>query len=173
MAESAPDARCASPSVFWARGRCRVNRPEYGPVSLLHSCVQPLHGFGEIFFELEDDVAGAQLVQQHGMAPLANNMGLFVATPSYNGRIAFSIISERAIMPDIAFFRECIEESFADLMAGVPKAEKTKAATATPKPAAKTAPKPKAKPKAVPKPATKPRAKPVAKGNATRKTPKK
>ncbi|MBK6411956.1 wax ester/triacylglycerol synthase family O-acyltransferase [Sphingopyxis sp.] len=118
-------------------------------------------------------LAGAQLVMQHGMAPLANNMGLFVATPSYNGRIAFSIICERAIMPDIAFFRECIEESFADLMAGVPKAEKTKAATATPKPAPKTAPKPKAKPKAVPKPATKPRAKPVAKGNATRKTPKK
>ena len=118
-------------------------------------------------------LAGAQLVMQHGMAPLANNMGLFVATPSYNGRIAFSIICERAIMPDIAFFRECIEESFADLMAGVPKAEKTKAATATPKPAPKTAPKTKAKPKAVPKPATKPRAKPVAKGNATRKTPKK
>ncbi|NIJ38153.1 WS/DGAT/MGAT family acyltransferase [Sphingopyxis panaciterrae] len=67
-------------------------------------------------------LAGAQLVQQHGMAPLANNMGLFVATPSYNGRIAFSIISERAVMPDIAFFRTCIEESFADLMAAVPKA---------------------------------------------------
>src|SRR3546814_18322746 len=40
-------------------------------------------------------LAGAQLVQQHGMAPLANNMGLFVATPSYNGRIAFSIVCER------------------------------------------------------------------------------
>ena len=118
-------------------------------------------------------LAGAQLVMQHGMAPLANNMGLFVATPSYNGRIAFSIICERAIMPDIAFFRECIEESFADLMAAVPKAEKPKAATATPKPAVKAAPKPKAKPKAVPKPAAKPRAKPVAKGNATGKTRKK
>jgi diacylglycerol O-acyltransferase len=114
-------------------------------------------------------LAGAQLVQQHGMAPLANNMGLFVATPSYNGRIAFSLISERAVMPDIAFFRECIEESFADLMAAVPKPEKRKAATATPKPAAK--PKPKAK--AVPKPAAKPKVKPVAKANATGKTRKK
>jgi len=82
-------------------------------------------------------LAGAQLVMQHGMAPLANNMGLFVATPSYNGRIAFSIICERAIMPDIAFFRECIDESFAELMAAAPKPEKPKAATATPKPAAK------------------------------------
>ena len=114
-------------------------------------------------------LAGAQLVQQHGMAPLANNMGLFVATPSYNGRIAFSIVCERSIMPDIAFFRECIDESFADLMAAMPKPEKPKAATATPQPAAK----PKAKRKAVPKPAAKPKVKPVAKKNATGKNPKK
>ncbi|WP_447756927.1 wax ester/triacylglycerol synthase family O-acyltransferase [Sphingopyxis fribergensis] len=114
-------------------------------------------------------LAGAQLVQQHGMAPLANNMGLFVATPSYNGRIAFSLISERAVMPDIAFFRECIEESFADLMAAVPKPEKAKAATAKPKPAAK----PRAKPKPATQTATKGRVKPVAKPNGTRKNPKK
>jgi cell division septation protein DedD len=114
-------------------------------------------------------LAGAQLVQQHGMAPLANNMGLFVATPSYNGRIAFSIISERAVMPDIAFFRACIEESFADLMAAVPKPEKPKTATAKPK----TAAKPKPAPENGTKPVVKPKRKPVAKGNATRKTPKK
>ncbi|HEV7311724.1 wax ester/triacylglycerol synthase family O-acyltransferase [Sphingopyxis sp.] len=114
-------------------------------------------------------LAGAQLVQQHGMAPLANNMGLFVATPSYNGRIAFSIIGERSIMPDIAFFRECIDESFADLMKAAPKPEKPIAATAKPK----AAPKPKAKATAAPKPAAKDRVKPVAKGNATGKNPKK
>ena len=83
-------------------------------------------------------LAGAKLVQQYGMGPLANNMGLFIATPSYNGRIAFSIISERAILPDIAFFRECIEESFADLMAAEPRPEKPKAATATAKRGRKT-----------------------------------
>ncbi|MDR6832736.1 MULTISPECIES: wax ester/triacylglycerol synthase family O-acyltransferase [unclassified Sphingopyxis] len=114
-------------------------------------------------------LAGAQLVMQHGMAPLANNMGLFVATPSYNGRIAFSIICERAIMPDIAFFRECIEESFADLMAAAPKAETPKAATATPKPTAKTAPKPKAKAKVVPKPAANPGVKPKAPAKGKKK----
>lgn len=101
-------------------------------------------------------LAGAQLVQQHGMAPLANNMGLFVATPSYNGRIAFSIVCERSIMPDIAFFRECIEESFADLMAAMPKVEKAKTATAEPRP--KPKPKPKTKAKAAPKPPTKAKA---------------
>jgi WS/DGAT/MGAT family acyltransferase len=104
-------------------------------------------------------LAGAQLVMQHGMAPLANNMGLFVATPSYNGRIAFSIVCERSIMPDIAFFRECINESFADLMAATPKAEKAKAATVE----KKMAPKPKPKAKTVTK------AKAAAKGK--RKTP--
>ncbi len=60
---------------------------------------------------------GALLTHQFGMAPLANNMGLFIATPSYNGRIAFSIISERSIMPDIAFFRQCLEDSFAEMLA--------------------------------------------------------
>ena len=110
-------------------------------------------------------LAGAQLVQQHGMAPLANNMGLFVATPSYNGRIAFSIVSERAVMPDIAFFRECIEDSFADLMAAVPKSEKAKAATAEPKAVPKA--------KGATKAPAKVTRKPVAKGNATSKTQKK
>lgn len=110
-------------------------------------------------------LAGAQLVQQHGLAPLANNMGLFIATPSYNGRIAFSIISERAVLPDIAFFRQCIDDSFAELMAAEPAAEKPKAATARPK-----AP---ARPRAKAKAPAKGRAKSVAKGNATGKTRKK
>lgn len=114
-------------------------------------------------------LAGAQLVMQHGMAPLANNMGLFVATPSYNGRIAFSVISERAVMPDIAFFRECIEESFVDLMAAAPKAERPKAATAAPKAARKA----KVARKSPAKTAPKSKAKPVAKSNATGKTRKK
>lgn len=114
-------------------------------------------------------LAGARLVQQHGLAPLANNMGLFVATPSYNGRIAFSLVSERAIMPDIAFFRECIDDSFADLMAADTKAEKPKAATAKPK----AAPRPKAAAKKPKKAAAKPKAKPVAKASVSGKTRKK
>ncbi|HZG33401.1 MAG TPA: WS/DGAT domain-containing protein, partial [Sphingopyxis sp.] len=122
-------------------------------------------------------LAGAQLVQQYGMAPLANNMGLFVATPSYNGRIAFSIICERAIMPDIAFFRQCIDESFAELMAAEPKPETPpeppKTATAKPKNAAKPKAEPKSPAKSGTKPVTKAARKPVAKANATRKTRKK
>src|SRR3546814_20401144 len=77
-------------------------------------------------------MAGARRVKQFGAAPLANNMGLFVATPSYNGRIAFSLISERAIMPDIPFFRTCIDASFADLMKAATQFEAAKTSKAKP-----------------------------------------
>lgn len=67
-------------------------------------------------------MAGAQVTHQFAMAPLAHNMGLFIATPSYNGRITFNITSERHIMPDVAFFRECIEAAFAELAQAPPMA---------------------------------------------------
>lgn len=95
-------------------------------------------------------MAGAKLTHQYGMAPLANNMGLFIATPSYNGRISFSIISERAIMPDIAFFRECIDAAFAELLAASPREGGYAPRAATAAPAPKKAAKP-AKPVTAPK----------------------
>ena len=69
-------------------------------------------------------MAGARITQQYAMAPLSHNMGLFIATPSYNGRITFSITSERKIMPDVAFFRECIEASFKELSEAQPRPPK-------------------------------------------------
>jgi len=59
---------------------------------------------------------GAKLLHTFGMAPLADGMGLFIATPSYNGEMTFSIISAREIMPDIEFFRECLDASFDELL---------------------------------------------------------
>jgi diacylglycerol O-acyltransferase len=59
---------------------------------------------------------GAKILHTYGMAPLANGMGLFIATPSYNGEISFSITSTREIMPDIDFFTECLRASLADLL---------------------------------------------------------
>lgn len=58
---------------------------------------------------------GAKLIHNYGMAPLADGMGLFIATPSYAGRMSFNIISDREMLPDIEFFRECLERSFAEL----------------------------------------------------------
>lgn len=57
-------------------------------------------------------MAGAKVTHQYALAPLANGMGLFMATPSYDGMISFNIISDREMMPDIVFFRTCIEKSF-------------------------------------------------------------
>lgn len=59
---------------------------------------------------------GARLVHNFSMAPLADGMGLFIATPSYNGEMSFNIISAREMLPDIEFFRECLEYSFNELL---------------------------------------------------------
>jgi WS/DGAT/MGAT family acyltransferase len=59
---------------------------------------------------------GAKLLHTFGMAPLVDGMGLFIATPSYNGEMTFSIISAREIMPDIEFFRACLDSSFDELL---------------------------------------------------------
>jgi len=70
---------------------------------------------------------GAKQVGAYGLAPLVNGMGLFIATPSYNGEITFNVISTREIMPDVDFFVECIEKSVNDLKkATAPKKKKTR-----------------------------------------------
>ena len=58
---------------------------------------------------------GAKCTHQYALAPLGNGMGLFVATPSYNGQMSFNVTSDRKIMPDIDFFIDCIEKSFHEL----------------------------------------------------------
>ncbi len=58
---------------------------------------------------------GAKQIATYGIAPLADGMGLFIATPSYNGRITFNVTSTRETLPDIDFFVRCIEESLAEL----------------------------------------------------------
>lgn len=70
---------------------------------------------------------GAKQVGAYGLAPLVNGMGLFIATPSYNGEITFNVISTREIMPDVDFFVECLEKSVNDLKkATAPKKKKTR-----------------------------------------------
>jgi diacylglycerol O-acyltransferase len=58
---------------------------------------------------------GAKMLHTFGMAPLADGMGLFIATPSYNGEMSFNVISDREMLPDIEYFRECLETAFAEL----------------------------------------------------------
>ena len=62
---------------------------------------------------------GAKQVGAFGLAPLVNGMGLFIATPSYNGEITFNVTSTRAILPDIDFFVDCLQMSLDELKAGI------------------------------------------------------
>ncbi len=84
---------------------------------------------------------GAKLTHQYGLAPLAHGMGLFIATPSYNGTISFSIISDRKMMPDVEFFRECLQRAFDELKDAKPSAAASrtkKTAVASKKPVTPT-----------------------------------
>ena len=64
---------------------------------------------------------GAKLLRTFALAPLGDGMGLFIATPSYNGEMTFNIISARELLPDIEFFRECLEASFKELLEAKPE----------------------------------------------------
>ena len=59
---------------------------------------------------------GARILHSYAMAPLANGMGLFIATPSYNGEISFSVTSTREILPDIEFFMQCLRDALQELL---------------------------------------------------------
>lgn len=62
---------------------------------------------------------GARQVATYGIAPLVDGMGLFIATPSYDGKISFNVTSTRETLPDIHFFIECIEASLDTLRKAV------------------------------------------------------
>jgi WS/DGAT/MGAT family acyltransferase len=58
---------------------------------------------------------GAEQIGFYGMAPLVNGMGLFIATPSYNGHITFNVTSTREVIPDMRFFIGCLKKSLSEL----------------------------------------------------------
>lgn len=65
---------------------------------------------------------GARMVRSVGLAPLADGMGLFIGTPSYDGKMSFNVISTREVLPDIEFFMQCIDASLQELLALLPAA---------------------------------------------------
>lgn len=127
---------------------------------------------------------GARMVRSVGLAPLADGMGLFIGTPSYDGQMSFNVISTRELLPDIEFFMDCIEASLTELLALVdvkPPATKKRAPAKRRKAAVKSTAKPAAKtPRKVSKQASKkpavktaakaPRAKAPSKTKARPKT---
>ena len=61
--------------------------------------------------------AGAQMVRYYGLGLLTPGVGLFHLIFSSNGIMTMSILGDRNAMPDPAFYRECIEQSFDELLA--------------------------------------------------------
>tara|TARA_R110000772_G_scaffold117507_1_gene222933 strand:+ start:10077 stop:11720 length:1644 start_codon:yes stop_codon:yes gene_type:complete len=89
--------------------------------------------------------AGAQMVRYYGLGLLTPGVGLFHLIFSSNGIVTLSIIGDRDSMPDPAFYRECIEKSFAELFAAAKASLKEgETATAPKKASAKPARKSKA-----------------------------
>ena len=74
---------------------------------------------------------GARQIATYGIAPLADGMGLFIATPSYNGKVTFNVTSTRETLPDIDFFVECIDVAVEELKQAAQKKRARRAKTKT------------------------------------------
>lgn len=60
-------------------------------------------------------LAGARVQMMMGMGPLLDMAGLFHAVISCNGLITINFVSCREMMPDPDFYKQCLEESYAEL----------------------------------------------------------
>jgi hypothetical protein len=58
---------------------------------------------------------GSRMVANFGLGPVAHGLGLFQPVIGYNGQITISVNSCRDMMPDPAFYCDCLTETFEDL----------------------------------------------------------
>ena len=82
-------------------------------------------------------LCGAKVSDLFGMAPIGANLGLFIATPSYAGKISFCLTTTRDIIPDTPFFIKCLRDAFEELKAAAEERKtnrKTRPAERTGKP---------------------------------------
>ena len=86
-------------------------------------------------------MAGAKMVSQIGTGPVFDGMGLIHPVYSYGDAIAISFTSDRDMIPDPAFYADCLQSSFDALKAAAlakppeaPKATPARKAAAAKKP---------------------------------------
>lgn len=75
---------------------------------------------------------GSRMVANYGLGPVVHGIGLFQPILSCNNTISISAVADRSMMPDPAFYAECLQTSFDELKAatiGQPAAKKKRAAT--------------------------------------------
>lgn len=77
---------------------------------------------------------GAKMLSNFGTGPVVDGVGLFVVIGSYCGEFTISATSCREMMPDPDFFRECLQQSFDELLeATVGRAASKQTTTAKPR----------------------------------------
>ncbi len=64
--------------------------------------------------------AGAKMVRYHSLGLLTPGCGVFHLVYSCNGLITVTLLADRDIIPDPDFYKECLEQSFAETLAAVP-----------------------------------------------------
>ncbi len=70
---------------------------------------------------------GSRMVASYGLGPITHGLGLFQPVIGYNGQITVSAISCREMMPDPAFYCDCLSEAFEDLRKATKRPTKRKA----------------------------------------------
>ncbi len=65
--------------------------------------------------------AGAEMVRYYGIGLLTPGVGLFHMAYSSAGIVTVSVLGDRDSLTDPAFYRECLEASFAELLAAIQK----------------------------------------------------
>lgn len=69
-------------------------------------------------------MAGARMVTTMGIGPIMDSMGLFHAVTSYCGMIRITVTACREMMPDPAFYAECLQASIDEYVALAEAGEK-------------------------------------------------
>jgi len=72
---------------------------------------------------------GSKMVANYGLGPVVHGIGLFQPILSCNNTITISVVADRDMMPDPAFYAECLQASFDALKAATieaPQPEKKK-----------------------------------------------
>ena len=82
----------------------RYRRNHNTVISLHHGPPQPLY------------LCGARLVGYTGMAALMDHLGLNHTATTYDGKLTIAPVGDRQMMPDPAFYYECLGASFNELL---------------------------------------------------------
>jgi hypothetical protein len=62
-------------------------------------------------------MAGARMVTSCGLGPVMDSMGLFHAVTSYCGEIRITVTACREMLPDPAFYADCLKQSIDEYIA--------------------------------------------------------